>query len=137
MSKRLSQTPEYIAWINMRRRCGYIKGNAVYAEKGIKVFYAWHDFKIFYAYMGPKPSQNHVLDRINNNGHYEPGNVRWATTEESSINKSNNKLYELDGQFYTVNQLAKLSGMSYDRIYQRLKAGWAVKEAINLGARFV
>lgn len=83
-------TPEYAAWHAMRQRCHNPKNPYYggYGARGISVAPEWHgDFMAFFAHVGPKPSQAHSLDRINNNGNYEPGNVRWATRAEQSLNR--------------------------------------------------
>lgn len=85
---------EYTAWQNMRLRCNYV-GHPSYAEyggRGISVYPAWDTleggFERFLAYMGNAPSPSHSLDRWpNNDGNYEPGNVRWATGKEQRSNQ--------------------------------------------------
>ena len=69
----------------MKRRC---KDDPRYYERGICVLPQWaNDFDAFYEYIGPQPSPKHSLDRINNDGNYEPGNVRWATASEQGTNR--------------------------------------------------
>lgn len=59
-----------------------------YGGRGIRVCTEWvNDFAAFLAHIGPRPSARHSLDRINVNGHYEPGNVRWATVLEQARDK--------------------------------------------------
>lgn len=75
-------TVEYQAWRNMISRCEQPSshGFANYGGRGIVVCSEWrHDFAAFYAHIGPRPSPRHSVDRIDNEGDYEPGNVRWAT----------------------------------------------------------
>ena len=81
---------EYIAWVNMRRRCRDPKQNRAerYVGRGIMLHPAWSDFGVFLADVGLKPSADMSLDRIDNNGNYEPGNVRWATPTEQNRNRS-------------------------------------------------
>lgn len=83
-------TKEYRAWLNMKKRC-YYKNSSRYKDyggRGITVYEGWlHDSAAFISYVGLKPSANHSLDRIDNDGNYEPGNVRWATVKEQSTNK--------------------------------------------------
>lgn len=87
----LSKTPEYRAWIAMKARCFNEKGKFYhhYGGRGITVCVQWaHSFRAFFEYMGNRPTPNHTLDRWpNNDGNYEPGNVRWATWSQQNSNK--------------------------------------------------
>lgn len=82
-------TVEYIAWKNMKKRC-YDKNYGAYknyGNRGITVCERWlHSFSNFYADMGDRP-EGYSLDRINNNGNYEPTNCRWADKLTQSTNK--------------------------------------------------
>jgi len=81
---------EYRAWTQLKTRCLNPKNNRYkdYGGRGITVCDAWrHDFMAFYNHIGPKPRRSHVIDRIDNNGHYEPGNVRWTTPRQSARNR--------------------------------------------------
>lgn len=87
----MSGTPEYTSWNGMKRRCNNPNEDhwEYYGGRGIKVYGPWkNSFIAFYNYIGPKPSPEHSIDRIDNDGHYEPGNVRWATREQQLSNRS-------------------------------------------------
>lgn len=84
-----SYYPEYNCYHHMLKRC-YNKNNNVYqyyGARGIKVCDRWlESFENFYEDMGDRPSSNHSLDRINNDGNYEPSNCKWSTQSEQVIN---------------------------------------------------
>lgn len=81
--------PEYWSWHNAKRRC-YEKSHPkypLYGGRGISMYEPWkQSFAEFVAHMGPCPA-GHTLDRINNDGNYEPGNVRWATKSQQAYNR--------------------------------------------------
>lgn len=91
-TKKGATTPEYTAWTNMRNRCSNptCKDWKNYGGRGIRVCWRWQSqsgFVLFLADVGRRPSAKHSIDRINNDGHYEPGNCRWATKKEQQNNQ--------------------------------------------------
>ena len=83
-------SPEYRAWENMRQMCYNPKyqGSKNYLGRGITVYSEWiESFRAFHAYIGDRPSKMHSLDRIDNDGNYEPGNVRWTTWDIQANNR--------------------------------------------------
>lgn len=82
------------AWIAMRARCNNPNNMSYknYGGRGITVYEGWqNDFKAFHEYVGDRPSKKHTLDRIDVNGNYEPGNVRWVTWDIQASNKRKRK----------------------------------------------
>ena len=86
--------PLHTTWQGMINRCNNpnATGYKYYGGRGITVCDRWlNSYKAFEKDMGLKPSRNHSIDRIDNNGNYEPSNCRWATWEQQNNNKRNKK----------------------------------------------
>lgn len=84
------RSPEYAAWCSMKSRCLNDKHRAYvsYGGRGIGVCARWQEsFEAFLSDVGRRPSPVHSIDRINNDGHYEPSNVRWAPSSEQAKNR--------------------------------------------------
>lgn len=113
---------EYRAWESMRRRCNKPADKYYhrYGGRGIKLCERWNDFQSFYEDMGPRPSASHSIDRIDNNGDYEPGNCRWATPGEQAANRSTNHHVYLDGEWMIAAEAARRLGCSGGRVLARL-----------------
>lgn len=119
-------TPEYAAWGHMKSRC-LSPANTYYADyggRGITVCQQWIDsFQSFLADVGSRPSAQHSLDRINNDGNYEPGNVRWALSDVQQNNKRNTTLITAFGQTMSIPQWSRYTGIPKDTIRYRLSQG--------------
>ena len=84
----------YAVWYNMLRRCRDPKntGYKNYGGRGIKVCKRWETFQNFYDDMAPTSKKGLTLDRIDNNGNYEPKNCRWATRKQQNNNRRDNHI---------------------------------------------
>jgi hypothetical protein len=94
MSKPFKPSPEKEAWYGIRRRClnPNHRGYPNYGGRGIQICERWlSSFQNFYADMGPKPTPEHSLDRIDNDGDYEPTNCRWTTRQVQNNNRRGRK----------------------------------------------
>jgi len=98
-----TSSPEFWIWIGLRRRCMYASYVSYprYGGRGISLCERWRNsFENFLADIGPRPSAEHTIERIDDSGHYEPGNVRWATTAER-INGAAHRSASLGTPFVT------------------------------------
>lgn len=125
--------PLYNIWHGMLKRCyntastGYHK----YGARGITVCERWHSIENFVADMGERPSQKHSIERIDNEGQYEPNNCCWATNTEQANNRRNSKWITIDGVTRTAKQWADFLGRKdADYIYKRLRMGWNPVDAV-------
>jgi hypothetical protein len=124
-------------WANMRSRCSNPK-NAVYPSYGgrvISVCSRWEDFSCFVEDMGMAPGWEYSLDRINNDGNYEPGNCRWATRKQQQNNRRNNILITFGGEALTVAQLAEIFSITNSLLRHRLLGGWELEKALTSPSR--
>lgn len=136
-------TKEWRAWHNMRARCRYQSTDryARYGGRGIRVCPQWADpdtgFVQFLADVGEAPTPRHSIARIDNDGHYEPGNVEWQTATNQARNTSDNHTLTARGVTKTLAEWAAESGVSRGTILARLARGWPEERAISEPRQFV
>lgn len=135
-----SSTWQYNVWRNILSRCYQANCPSYprYGGRGIKVCDRWkNSFKAFLEDIGNPPTGAHSIDRVNNDGDYEPGNVRWATPTEQANNSRRNRKVTYNGESVTIAQLARKTGVRYGLLRDRLVCqNWTVEEAVNLPASF-
>lgn len=132
-----SRTKLYSEWKRMNQRCNDSKtyNSVKYAQRGIKVFEPWtDDFQSFSEYVSRLPhfeEPGYSLDRIDNDGNYEPGNVRWANAVTQANNRTTNVRITYNGETHTVAEWARILGMSYSKLQWRLHSGWPIEKALR------
>jgi len=123
---RLNKQPnEYYIWQGIKQRCHNPKNTMYkyYGQRGIAVCDRWfNSYENFISDMGPRPSLEYSIDRINNDGNYEPSNCRWATPLIQGNNK-NLKTYTVLNMNLTITAWAKVLNISTNAIYKRIKKG--------------
>lgn len=131
------RTPTYHSWQNMISRCTQPSSPAFahYQKRGITVCERWRSFDNFLADMGERPNAL-TIERIDNNGDYEPGNCRWATKREQGNNRITNIHFHYRGVDYTLANLARATGTAKETLRARLvrPGGWNVEDAVNTPA---
>lgn len=130
-----SNTPEYNTWCHMKGRCHNPKnvGFKDYGGRGIIVCNEWrNDFMAFFDHVGSKPSENHSIERIDNNGNYEPGNVRWAMPKEQNNNQRSNHNITFQGAKKTRAQWAETLGINKGTLSSRIhQLHWPIEKALT------
>lgn len=123
-----SKTSEYNIWRGIKDRCLNPKSQQYdnYGGRGITICDEWRDsFIDFYKYVGSKPNQKDEIDRFpDNNGNYEPGNVRWATRKQQTRNTRVNHQLTFNGKTQCVGAWAEELGVNRYTILKRIKKGW-------------
>ncbi|WMM35523.1 hypothetical protein [Vibrio phage PJN101] len=126
----LKGTPTYKSFDSAKQRC--TNPNKDYYEKygGRGIKFLFRSVQELVDDIGLRP-EGMTLDRIDVNGNYEVGNVRWATVKEQNNNASSNRNITCMGKTQTQSQWAEEYGMSVQTLRHRLKAGWDTEKAIT------
>jgi len=127
-------TKEYHAYRSMKDRCYRVSHEyySKYGAKGVSVCSEWlESFDNFLNDMGKAPSKEHSLDRIDNDGNYEPSNCRWATKQEQSVNRSNTVWIEFNGEMKHLAEWSRVLGVSSITLQNRIKK-YGVDKAMTM-----
>ena len=130
---------EYRTWTRMKGRCYNKNGTAYrfYGGRGISVCDRWRDsFEAFLEDMGRRPPTEmgrYSLDRIDNEGNYDPGNCRWADRKTQDNNRSDTVYLTLNGVTRPMMEWVKITGHPRKRIRGRLGMGWSDHDALTRG----
>jgi hypothetical protein len=131
----LANTRLFSIWTNMKTRC-YNNNGTDYSNwggRGITICDEWkNDFKVFYDWaMDNGYKDNLTIDRIDNDGNYEPSNCRWATAREQALNRHNNHLITYNGETHTMKEWSEIIGIDYKTLSNRLnKSKWSINKAM-------
>ena len=121
---------EYRCWMGMRSRCCNPRNASFYRYGGRGLQRQFESFEEFLAEVGPRPSARHSIDRIDNNGHYTPGNIRWALAKPQARNRASNRLITHDGRSQCLAEWAEEAGLPYRVLQYRISEGWSVERAL-------
>lgn len=127
------KSPLYDVWVSMKQRCFNPRSEEYhnYGARGITVCDEWLDYSNFREWAQDKYNQGLTIDRINNNGNYEPSNCRFTTYYAQSINKRSNRIITYGGETKTVTELARKYGFKPHVVFKRLKIGWTIERALT------
>ncbi len=128
-------TPEYTAWIHMINRC-YSPSNKRYRHyggRGIRVCDRWREsFASFFSDIGPRPVGKFTLDRVNNDGDYEPSNCRWTTYSVQNRNHRRNRTLTMSGETLCLKDWANKYHIDYTTFRRRMESGFAPQLALTM-----
>lgn len=120
----------------MKDRCYSTKNRNYknYGGRGISICDEWREsFQSFYEWATDNGYQIGLqIDRIDNNGNYEPGNCRWATRTEQARNKRTNTVITFHGATKCLKEWAEITGISWETIRKRLRMGWTVRDTLTI-----
>ena len=128
----MRDTRVYQAWLSMRKRTTNqnLKSWKNYGGRGIDVCERWKTFENFYADMGdPLPGQS--IDRIDNDGNYEPSNCRWATPIQQARNRRSSVMIEYNGIIDCAPGWAERTGISLNAIRMRIRSNWPIENILT------
>lgn len=127
----MSHSPEYVTWDSMVQRVTNPNSTGAknYFDKGVDMDPRWLFFEEFYKDMGPRPS-GLTLERRDSTKGYWPWNCEWATRKVQNNNTSRNRFISVEGVRMTVAQAADKFHMNYSTLFNRLRRGQSVKDAL-------
>lgn len=129
----MRRSSEYQSWREMHSRCHRDRDweRRYYQDRGITVCPQWSSFEQFFADVGPAPSPNHSLDRIDNAGPYSPDNCRWATRQEQMRNTRATRMLTAFGRTQSLTAWAQQFNLGPTTLAGRLNWGWPIEEALT------
>lgn len=104
-----------------------------YGERGISMCQEWQDFETFRVWAESNGYEADLtIDRIDNNGNYEPSNCRWVTQEQQANNTRKNRMLTNNGETHTVSEWARITGIKRSTISNRInRDGWEIEKALT------
>lgn len=121
-------------WRGIAKRCNpnLASPNPKYAGRGIRMCEQWSSYVVFREWAQAHGySDELTIERIDNDGHYEPGNCRWVTGAEQAKNRRNTKLVEHDGRSMCLEDWAREASIDQSLLSWRLSSGWSVERALT------
>lgn len=136
-----TDSPEYRAWSSMKKRCLNPRHGvyARYGARGITVCERWiGDFPAFLSDMGPRPSADHSLERVDNNLGYSPSNCEWRSRHAQNRNRRNTVFVRIDGRDLPLAEAAEMASLPYGTVWRRVtRFGWPIERALSQAPRVI
>ena len=135
---RETKTRLHKIWESMQARCEYKKHPHYhnYGGRGIVVCEDWRDYLCFRKWALNNGYNNELtIDRVDNDGDYEPSNCRWISIKKQQNNKRNNRIITAHGESRTVSEWSGVTGIGKTTIKERLNAGWSDEDSVSRPVR--
>jgi len=132
-ARRGKKSAEYKVWTTMKGRCKYPNGISYkyYGARGIQVCEEWkNSFLSFLGHVGERPSSQHMIDRIDNERGYEPGNVRWSLPKVQYRNRRSTRVLTINGATKSIVAWSEQANKNVKIICARLAYGWSPERAV-------
>jgi len=131
--RKRAYAPEYFAWIAMIKRASpthkcSVDDARLYKDRGVYVSERWRIYQNFLADMGPRPSKDYSIDRIDNQDGYCPENCRWATRKEQARNRRTNVIITINGESICAQTFAERFNLSPHLVRWRIRRGWNIND---------
>ena len=130
----MSKRREYSIWCDIKKRCLNRNSSSFsyYGGRGITMCIQWQQsFESFYKDMGPMPTPQHTIERLDNNGPYNPKNCTWESRKTQARNTRRNRYFTYQGKTLSLAEWAEESGMKYWTLHARLRRGWTFSRTIS------
>jgi hypothetical protein len=133
----MSSSPEFNTWAGIQQRCTDVNDPTYqrYGARGITVCDEWKHFEDFYADMGPRPSPDHSIDRIDNEAGYCKSNCKWSTRKEQCRNRRSTHVVEYQGREMSLMEATEIAGAEYHLVKKRIYRGWDIDRALSEPSR--
>lgn len=127
------QKAEYYIWVTMRARCNNYRRQDFYryGGRGISVCERWTKFAFFLSDMGDRPSNEHSIERVDNNGNYEPSNCKWATRKEQAKNRRSTVYITHNGETHNLTEWTEILGLKRGTIDARHRKRYSTDEMLS------
>lgn len=136
---KMINTRLYTIWRGMRQRCNNVNSCSYqnYGGRGISICEEWNDFMKFYKWSINNGYEEHLtIDRIDNNGNYEPNNCRWVTRKKQGNNNRHNHYLTYKGETKTMSEWSDITGIEYRTLRSRINSyHWSIEKALETPIR--
>lgn len=131
-AKSLIRTTEYRSFQHAKERCNNKRNKDYHYYGGRGIQFRLHSVEAMIEEIGMKPTPQHTIDRIDNNKHYETGNIKWSTRHEQSNNRRNNVAVTINGETRNVAEWQRINNLPIGIAFTRMNIGWCAYCSVTI-----